>query len=276
MSTHSFRIRLAAGSLVLALLHAGVLLQAGAEAVAPAPGDGVAPIEVLLLADGSQQKLTVARARVAKTEVADESGPRLSQTIAQTIISMVPVLGSFAGMAQMFQEMKGNEVRFIFAIAGTQSPTVVRGSSPAFEIDYGAVAGMSLDSAQPVFVRLTPYKTYYRVTGITVTYDRVAGKAAMSGKPVEAGTPNHEVRINARVRALAPGRAAISPERPLDPGEYGITFRAANGALDPSLAFSYWDFSVAGAEADPAGATGAAAPALAPPTIAPPTVAPST
>jgi hypothetical protein len=75
-----------------------------------------------------------------------------------------------------------------------------------------------------------------------------------------------ENRVPVIVKELARGHVQITPEKPLDPGEYGIVLRPdkeadkshdLGGPAQTQVFYTVWDFSVAGA-------TAAQAPAPAP------------
>ena len=274
MNRESLRRRALAGLLATALLPAPTI-RAGADEppasqtqdqspATPAPETGP-PIDVWLVEDGARQKLSMLRARVAKAESSDDPGANMAVDIAKSILSQVPVLGTLFGFMQMVQPPPAPQVRFIFAVPGLQSAIATRSANPTFEISYAALSGTALEGMQPVFVRLTPYKQYYRITGITSARALDAAERAMHGKPMDLDLPNHELRINARTETLAVGQLRITPEKTLDPGEYAVAFRATHGSLDPTIAFAIWDFRLAAPDsANPAPPASSPLPAASP------------
>jgi hypothetical protein len=193
-------------------------------------------------------------------------GGLAQQGLGMAGMALGPLGGIASGLFGMFSHPKAPpkpHMHMVWALPNPSSQNVVQGATPTFELSYGDIPGINPDSFEATIVKLEQTKDNWRLIG--ATDQEISAETYMGGGPPPADSIV-ENRVPVIVKELARGHVQITPEKPLDPGEYGIVLRPdkeadkshdLGGPAQTQVFYTVWDFSVAGA-------TAAQAPAPAP------------
>jgi hypothetical protein len=180
-----------------------------------------------------------------------------------TAANLIPMVRVATMASKLFSASKSQQSSptFVWGLPSHSSSTVAPSSSPAFDVQYAAAAGIDPDAFEPVLIKLTPTSSNWRLVGAGSMIVGANGATALP-KITEDRTPVKSTR-------LAAGHVRLEPAMPLAPGEYAIVLRpvatqAAQSAQMPQalpsqnaqanmtaqaasmqqLFYAVWDFSV--------------------------------
>jgi hypothetical protein len=125
---------------------------------------------------------------------------------------------------------------------------VLQNPSPLFELNYADIPGIDPDVFQPSIVKLVPTKDNWRLVG--ASDEELTQQSMMGGTPPAKSVV--EQRVPVTLVTLGRGHVKLSPEKPLDSGEYGIVLRPLNdadktdvgGPVQTQLFYTVWDFGI--------------------------------
>lgn len=229
--------------------------------------------KVAALGSSGRRELAVNATRVAQTQTAGGFGAGMSsammlQGLATTAISMIPGVGMVASVVSMFHHAKPQmpEIHQVWALANQRSAMLVESAQPTFEVSYGGIPGLDADRFEPVLVHLVATKDNYRIVGATKSGLDAQHTSAMAMNMMGGGTGASvfpisdivEERVPVRTESVAPATRRITPEKPLDAGEYAVVLRPVRSGGDSttqtatgqglsSVISSAWDFTITGA-----------------------------
>jgi hypothetical protein len=192
---------------------------------------------VSLLAGGSTSPMQPSIAQIAKTSApqglsaanplsgSNPLGSLASQNMTfaalSTAANLIPMVRMATMAGKLFSSVgksqQSQSPTFVWGLPSHNSSFVVPSSSPAFDVQYPAVAGIDPDAFEPVLVKLTPTSSNWRLVGAGSMIVGANGATALP-KITEDRTPVKSTR-------LAPGHVRLEPTMPLAPGEYAIVLR---------------------------------------------------
>jgi len=168
-------------------------------------------------------------------------------------MAAVPILGVGVGVLGGILGRRRPTVTYVWALPGQHASTNLQTNTPRFELRYGDIPGVDPDQFAPIIVQLVPTKNNWRLVGATKAKMDVYQAAA---RDWEVYSSFSEGKVLTRTNKLGRGHIQVEPERPLEPGEYGLVLRplspkkkfsgtdVANGQGEGVLFNSVWDFSV--------------------------------
>ena len=169
-----------------------------------------------------------------------------------------PAMGMAMGMMGGMGGLGGGhglpKITHVWALPGRESGIPMKVQTPRFQVVYGNLLGIDPDSYEPQLVKLVQTKDNWRLVGAT--------KMQMGKEDLEALEKVTEVRVPVKISRTGRGDVLIEPQRPLEPGEYGLVLRplrpgkrskgSLGGPAETNAFFSVWDFSVAATASSPA------------------------
>jgi hypothetical protein len=241
---------------------------------------------VSLLAGGNTSPIQPSIAQIAKTSApqglsaanplsgSNPLGGLASQNMTfaalSTAANLIPMVRMATMASKLFSASKSQQSSptFVWGLPSHNSSFVAPSSSPAFDVQYAAVAGFDPDAFEPVLVKLTPTSSNWRLVG--------AGSMIVGANGATAMPKITEDRTQVKATRLAPGHVRLEPAMPLAPGEYAIVLRpvatqspqaaqtpqmlqalpsqnaqanmSAQAAAIQQLFYAVWDFSIPSAD----------------------------
>jgi hypothetical protein len=187
-------------------------------------------------------------------------GSLAQQGLGMASMALGPIGAVAGGLFGLFSHPKAPpkpHMHMVWALPNPQSQNVVRNASPRFELSYGDIPGINPDSFEATIVKLEPTKDNWRLIG--ATDQEISAETFMGGTPPADSIV--ENRVDVIIKQIDRGHVQITPEKPLDPGEYGVVIRPdkeadrshdVGGPAANQLFYTVWDFEVAGTPAQPA------------------------
>jgi hypothetical protein len=190
---------------------------------------------ISLVAGGSTSPMQPSIAQIAKTDApkglsaanplaGNPLGGLASQNMTFAALSgaanLIPMVRMATMAGKLFSSVgksQQSSPTFVWGLPNHSSSLVAPSSSPAFDVQYAAVAGIDPDAFEPVLVKLTPTSNNWRLVG--------AGSMIVGVNGATALPKITEDRAPAKSTRLAPGHVRLEPAMPLAPGEYAIVLR---------------------------------------------------
>jgi hypothetical protein len=189
---------------------------------------------VSLVAGGSTSPMQPSIAQIAKADApkglsaanplaGNPLGGLASQNMTFAALSgaanLIPMVRMATMATKLFSSVGKSQQSptFVWGLPNHSSSLVAPSSSPAFDIQYAAVAGIDPDAFEPVLVKLTPTSSNWRLVG--------AGSMIVGVNGATALPKITEDRAQVKSTRLAPGHVRLEPTMPLAPGEYAIVLR---------------------------------------------------
>lgn len=129
------------------------------------------------------------------------------------------IVGSMVSTAMKTQSKR---MTYVWAVAGTASPTILPREPSTFDVTLAATSGVRADEYSPAIVRLTPAANGFRLIGATEGVADAASRSAVDW-PVYSSFIEDRVRVAVTSAGPAAWRLAIAG--PLEPGEYAVVLR---------------------------------------------------
>jgi hypothetical protein len=187
-------------------------------------------------------------------------GSLAQQGLGMAGMALGPIGAVAGGLFSMFSHPKAPpkpHMHMVWALPNPRSENVLQSSTPTFELSYADIPGINPDSFEATIVKLDPTKDNWRLVG--ATDQEISAETFLGGAPpADAMVEN---RVDVILKQIDRGHVQITPEKPLDPGEYGIVIRPdkqadrshdVGGPAANQLFYTVWDFEVAGAPPQPA------------------------
>lgn len=195
---------------------------------------------------GNKREITASATQIVQSQAKSTNssasvGNLLTDLAASQIPSTTPlgaIAGSVIGMIGHRGDSKPS-YHMISALAAQHSAMKLATTSPVFDLNYADTPGIDPDAYMPVLLKLTVTKDNWRLVSACDSSDPAA-------IPPNAKIVEDRV-ATASVRTVGRGRALITLQHPLDPGEYGIVLRPIAGVPDDAfqrVLTTVWDFSV--------------------------------
>jgi hypothetical protein len=190
---------------------------------------------VSLVAGGNTSSMQPSIAQIAKTNApqslsaanplagGNPLGSLASQNMTfaalSTAANLIPMVRVATMASKLFSASKSQQSSptFVWGLPSHSSSFVSPSSSPAFDVQYTAVAGFDPDAFEPVLIKLTPTSSNWRLVG--------AGSMIVGANGATALPKITEDRTQVKSTRLAPGHVRLEPTMPLAPGEYAIVLR---------------------------------------------------
>lgn len=183
------------------------------------------------------------------TQVAQQAVAKNGATMALTALN--PGAALVTGL--LSHKAKQAKVTYVWALGGGSS-SANPGNTPSFEVNYAGLPGVNADQFEPVIVKLSPTpQANFRLVGATEAAT-TAAQSTQQDWPIYSSFV--EDRVNAKVEKLGIGRAKVTPQAAMSPGEYAVALRPVDKSHKFSgeevgknqaegLLFNYaWAFSV--------------------------------
>lgn len=153
------------------------------------------------------------------TQVAQQATAKAGAAMALTALN--PGAALVSGL--LSQRAKQAKVTYVWALIGGSSTTSTDGKAPIFDVNYASIPGVNADQFEPVIVKLsdTPQGNY-RLVGATEA-KTTAVQSTQQDWPIYSSFI--EDRVESKVQKLAPGRAQLTLNAPIGPGEYAVALR---------------------------------------------------
>ena len=121
-------------------------------------------------------------------------------------------------------------VTYLWAVAGTNSPTTASSNQPTFSVNFAGWMYVSLDDFEPVIVKLTPTPppNAWRLVGASQGKEDAVSSSAVDW---QAFSNFLQDQAPTRVKRISPGIFEISASMPLEAGEYGIALRPTSKSM---------------------------------------------
>jgi hypothetical protein len=204
---------------------------------------------VLVVLGGKTQPLPLEPTRVGKAEAKGDSLGDLAKEQAtdklynavelsaatrlgievDTRLLSIPLLGPAVGIGSAMMGgigklgrilRKPKPITYLWAVPGRRSSLGLRTGLPQFEVVYGEIPGIDPDDYEPFVVRLMPTRENWRLVGA-----KKDDPEAYKKKEWSAYSEFIEERIPIRSNRIGRGHFALSLERLMEGGEYGVVLR---------------------------------------------------